>query len=641
MAIRRNTKSKRARASFSMLLVVALACMPLLFGIPLALANDDVANQQEAEAGKAPVTSTDGLVSGSTDQGLPGTGLEAAGNEAPTETGSALSQATTANSAETAATMGILAVPEGVALDEGNFPDPALRAYVKNMLDTDGNGYISNAEMKATYVKYIAGLDIVDLKGVELLDEGSVYISNTSATILDMTGTKAFYVDARGNPNLEKYIIKDAPSINSVNAHENPKLTEVEFGNLGPIVYVYVQDNDLRKLDFSGNVIGCVECRENPNLSEITGISNQASLSYFSAENCAIASLDISNCPKMYSLVVSNNQLSYLNVDGDRKLAALYADGNHLLDVRGLSNAVASWQYPQNYKAGNQTLTIPVEYDEATGKYTSIGTYDMYNMQGNVDIIRWETPKPEPEYEYIEGWVDYGWGEPEWEIIDVVEIPNDWVDVPDVVIGYYDASSKRFVIDSVEDANFSISNAISTMKDPYGNYSVDPVATAGTIHFTYTPPVAEDPSEVAVPPVDTPEAPNTPTTPTTPNESSSNGIPASPFTVIVTPVMNVVSSVVQMAAGSPTPLVASIDEGETPLAYSQGVCNVHFYMAGAMLLTIAYAAVVVTRRRKSSLRLQELEEEALGIRESKDAHSRADDRAYNREKGTVPLSRSN
>ena len=54
---------------------------------------------------------------------------------------------------------------DGIALDAAAFPDPAFLAYV-HIYDTDGNGFLSEAECAAVTKMDILNKDIHSLEGI-------------------------------------------------------------------------------------------------------------------------------------------------------------------------------------------------------------------------------------------------------------------------------------------------------------------------------------------------------------------------------------------------------------------------------------------------------------------------------------------
>ena len=85
--------------------------------------------------------------------------------------------------------------PEGIAIDEINFPDPVFRAYVKNNCQSDGDDILTDAEIAA--VKVIAiisgtmGNPVSDLTGIGFFTElEMLFCFNNNLTTIDLSNNK-------------------------------------------------------------------------------------------------------------------------------------------------------------------------------------------------------------------------------------------------------------------------------------------------------------------------------------------------------------------------------------------------------------------------------------------------------------------
>ena len=179
-------------------------------------------------------------------------------------------------------------IPEGLPINNQNFPDANFREYVSTKIDTDGNGYLSVAERaavtKITYQYTASDKLISNMKGLEHFPE--------------LTQLFCIY-----------------QSFTSLNLSNNTKLTKVTLGHC----------DNLASLDFSG----CVELTElNVNSTALTSLNlnnctslqrleceNAASLTslnlrsealkYLSIYNSGLQTVDISACPILCETVVN------------------------------------------------------------------------------------------------------------------------------------------------------------------------------------------------------------------------------------------------------------------------------------------------------------------------------------------------
>ncbi|MBE6862481.1 MAG: hypothetical protein E7497_06250, partial [Ruminococcus sp.] len=85
----------------------------------------------------------------------------------------------------------------GVEINSENFPNTAFRNYVKSTWDSDGNGYLSDAEAAAAKTINVSGLGISDLTGIEYF---------TSATTLNCSSNPILSLDLSANKAMTKLV---------------------------------------------------------------------------------------------------------------------------------------------------------------------------------------------------------------------------------------------------------------------------------------------------------------------------------------------------------------------------------------------------------------------------------------------------
>lgn len=114
---------------------------------------------------------------------------------------------------------------EGIAIDEASFPDTAFRKYVQNHIDSDENGVLDEAEIRACVEIDCSGLGIANLTGIEIFSNlekldcsnnniSSLDISqNTALTQLICYGNKLNSLDTSKNSKVEKIVLLDVPTV--------------------------------------------------------------------------------------------------------------------------------------------------------------------------------------------------------------------------------------------------------------------------------------------------------------------------------------------------------------------------------------------------------------------------------------------
>lgn len=96
----------------------------------------------------------------------------------------------------------LLTIPsqDSVQIDENSFPDSIFRSYVSDSFDADGNGLLSESEIKSVTVADVSDKGIASLKGIEIF---------TELTKLDASGNKLTGVDLSGNTKLSSCDLSD------------------------------------------------------------------------------------------------------------------------------------------------------------------------------------------------------------------------------------------------------------------------------------------------------------------------------------------------------------------------------------------------------------------------------------------------
>lgn len=216
---------------------------------------------------------------------------------------------------------------DGVAVSASNFPDANFRAAVSDNYDIDSNGYLSAQEIaavKSMPLVFLADGDIKNLKGIEYFTElTSLYAADLG-------------------------------------------IEQAELSALGKLTSLRLNGNDLTALDLSQNTaLTELNCRGCENLSVL---ALPPSLTELQCDGCALASLDVSACTGLKSLICYNNGISYLDLSSNSMLSELNCSYNRLayLDLSanaGLADSITG------YNVGNQTIELNAA---ASGKQISV-----------------------------------------------------------------------------------------------------------------------------------------------------------------------------------------------------------------------------------------------------------------------------
>jgi len=215
--------------------------------------------------------------------------------------------------------------PQGIAIDETNFPDEYFRAF---LLDKDygKDGILTDEEIsRITYLDLVFE-GITSMKGVEFfteLEELDCYGNYLKE--LDMSrNTKLTYLDC-SNCNITKLNIANNVLLNTLYC-ENNELTELDISNNTALVYLDCYNNRLTsldvsknlalyQLDFEDNKLTSIDLRQNAELEELYCSGNE------------LTSIDLSNNPKLTLLHFYNNKISGQEMDNIINCLPQYTSG--------------------------------------------------------------------------------------------------------------------------------------------------------------------------------------------------------------------------------------------------------------------------------------------------------------------------
>lgn len=264
----------------------------------------------------------------------------------------------------------------GIAVDAANFPDPVFRAYVSANCDTDGDGYLGDAEIAAVTtlnVYYIdqsssaaaaavqdtAAFDGAAISGAFAFRDVSSYSAATapsvyvplSAPLTSLKGIEYFTalqtliccgnelteLDVSRNTALEMLYcgIMDQNGVVYGN-----HLTTLDLSKNKALRFLYCTHNQISSLDVSGNSeLEILYCYNN-DMTHLN-IAGCAKLTELSCGNNKLTSLDIGSNTALTKLLCYNNQLNSLNARNHPSLAFLQCAANPLLGALDLSGCAS------------------------------------------------------------------------------------------------------------------------------------------------------------------------------------------------------------------------------------------------------------------------------------------------------------
>ena len=189
-----------------------------------------------------------------------------------------------------------------IKIDAKNFPDTNFRYWVLNHVDTDKNGSLSAAEIKACTTFEKTSSAISSLKGIEYL---------TELKKLVFQGEISGRVDLRKNTKLEE-----------VNLEGNYEVTSVDVSACTNLKVLNVSRCSIQTLDVSKNTkLTKLLCSNN--WLQTLNLSNNTALTFVNCSENRIKTLDVSKLTKLQVLYCMENKLTKLDVSKNTALKEL------------------------------------------------------------------------------------------------------------------------------------------------------------------------------------------------------------------------------------------------------------------------------------------------------------------------------
>ena len=144
----------------------------------------------------------------------------------------------------------------GVEINPTNFPDYVFREYVKNKIDTDGNGTLSAEEIAAVKkIEFIndAGKYLYTLSGIEpFTNLNTLWCINSKMSKLDVSKNTALKSLRCESNQLTTLDVSKNTALESLCCYDN-NLTTLNLGENTVLKTLWCYDNQLTKLDVSKN----------------------------------------------------------------------------------------------------------------------------------------------------------------------------------------------------------------------------------------------------------------------------------------------------------------------------------------------------------------------------------------------------
>jgi hemin uptake protein HemP len=189
-----------------------------------------------------------------------------------------------------------------VAINSTNFPDAKFRSYVETEFDTNSDGKLSAAEIKAVKSIELEEVGVKNLKGVEhfiYLTELDCF-SNSLKSIDVSKLTKLTYLSVESN-----------------------ELTKLDVSKNTALKYLWCSYNKLTALNVSSNTKLILLSCGNNKLTALD-VSKNSGLKTLWCENNLLTKLDLSKLPNIYRVDCCGNKIGTLNIGVNKKLNLAY-----------------------------------------------------------------------------------------------------------------------------------------------------------------------------------------------------------------------------------------------------------------------------------------------------------------------------
>ena len=239
-------------------------------------------------------------------------------------------------------------VPQGISIDEANFPDQKFREYVSGAsIDKNQDRRLSDEELAEVTAIDVSNQAISSLKGVEFFTSlTTLKCGKNNLTMLDVSKNTAIsYLYCDNNP-LSSLDVTNNVALELLSCF-NGQLTSLDVSKNAALKYLYCDDNSLKSLDVTKN----------------------AALSILSCDDCQLSSLDLSNNPALTALSCNKNLFTSLDVSKNTALTTLYCYINSLTALDVSNNTSLSELYCDN----NQLTTLDLS------KNTALTTFTCFN----------------------------------------------------------------------------------------------------------------------------------------------------------------------------------------------------------------------------------------------------------------------
>ena len=192
-------------------------------------------------------------------------------------------------------------LPDGLCVNAANFPDAEFRRFISEQIDTDGDSWLTPAELAADSLYIDDEYDIHSMEGLRYLTVLTRLEVYTQPNLTD--------IDLRNNTGVQTIIVNDTG------------LCALLLGAADDLTVLDVSGNDISFLDVRNYRLQELHISSNP-LEKIY-LGTQPLLQSFDSTDTLLPTVDISLCTKLNDVVINGTRT-------ERSYGYEYTGGNYL-----------------------------------------------------------------------------------------------------------------------------------------------------------------------------------------------------------------------------------------------------------------------------------------------------------------------
>ncbi|MBO6221685.1 MAG: leucine-rich repeat domain-containing protein [Bacteroidales bacterium] len=291
----------------------------------------------------------------------------------------------------------------GDGIGPEKFPDEVFRDHVFVNYDTDGDGFLSDAECNAVRSIEVNTDNISSLEGISYFQ--NLWLLNCSGTLVDGNPTgQLTSLDVSNNTALTN-LICDFNRITCLDVTKNTalrqldlqfnKVADLDLSKNSSLTRIRCEFNQLTSLDLSNNPEMLVLTCHSNQLTNLD-VSNNPKMTSIDCGDNKLTSLDVTNKPDLRRLDCDSNPITSLNLSDNLSLATLVCFENQLSDLDVSNNPDLGFLNCQE----NSLITLDVSNNPKLTKlycynpvmqylYMAVGQeIDMINKKESTEIVR-------------------------------------------------------------------------------------------------------------------------------------------------------------------------------------------------------------------------------------------------------------